>query len=111
GGRGRSCPKNVRQRRGDSVSGIGGLRRALQPQQMRHHGADLVLPRTARADDGLFDHGWSVVGDRELRLCRRQQDDPSCMAEDERRTDVLMIEGILEREYRWLVPLDELCNL
>src|SRR5437879_2381292 len=78
---------------------------------MRHHRADLVLLRSAGTDDGLFDHRWSVLGDVELRLLRRQQDDASGMAQHERRTHVLMIEGILEREYRWLVPLDELCDL
>src|SRR5437667_11247825 len=76
-------------------------------QQASHHGRHLRLWRAAGADHGLLDHGRCILGDIELRLLRCQQDDSSCMPKDECRTDVLMIEGILEGEHRWLVAANE----
>src|SRR6267378_4614303 len=75
---------------------------------MSHHRPHLRLLGAPGSDDRLFDHGRRVLGDIELCLLRRQQDDSSCMPEDERGTDVLMIEGILESEHRGSVSFDEL---
>src|SRR6266508_2602052 len=105
-----SGTQNECQRHRNSIGGVGGLRRVLEMQQASHHRRHLRLLRAAGSDHGLLDHGRCILGDIELRLLRCQQNDSSGMPKDECRTDVLMIESILEGEYRGLVAFDELSD-
>src|SRR5213083_2373819 len=106
-----SGTKNVRQRGGHAVSGIGGLRCVLEPQEMRDHRAHLTLPCSSGAHDGLLDHRRCILRDVESLLLRGKQDDPSRMSQHERGADVLMIEGVLEGEHSGLVTFDQLRDL
>src|SRR5438094_4594887 len=100
--------QNERQRGCHTVGRVCRLRRALQPEQTRHHRAHLILLRSTGAHDSLFDHGRCILGDFKALLFSRQQDHAARMPQHECGTDILMIEGVLEGEDRWLVTLDEL---
>src|SRR5436190_1493594 len=75
---------------------------------MRHHRPDLVFLRAASTHDSLLDHRGRVLGDVEALLLRGEEYDAARMPQHECGTDILMIEGVLESEDRWLVTLDEL---
>src|SRR5207249_2685003 len=100
--------QNERQRGCHTVGRVCRLRRALQPEQTRHHRAHLVFLRAASTDDSLLDHRGRVLSDVEALLLRGEEYDAARMPQHECGTDILMIEGVLEGEDRWLVTLDEL---
>ena len=69
---------------GDPVGGVGRLGGAGQPEQLRHHVADLRLERRAASHDRLLDQSRRVLGDRHRSLLRRQQDDAASVAHHHR---------------------------
>src|SRR3954470_2071174 len=78
---------------------------------MSHHCPDLIFSGPAGPDDRLLDHRRCVLRDIEPLLLRGQQNHPPRVPEHEGGADVLMIEGVFEGEYGWLMALDESCDL
>ena len=80
----------------DGIGGVGRTRGAGEPEQLRHHETDLRLERCATTHNGLLHEGGRILGDRQFRLGRSQENDATRMSEDDGRANIFGEEESLD---------------
>lgn len=106
---GRGAP-DVADGEREGVGGVGGLRRCVEPEQPRDHGADLGLAGPAAAGHGRLDLAGRVQGDGQSAAGRAEHGDGAGLGGAHDRTYVVLAEHPLHCDIFGPVLVDPLLD-